>query len=76
MKPLLRLAFAIGAVPLLVLCLLMLTRELRPLPGMAACAAVMFGSLALAWGWCARLALLAVSLGEALAQVRAAPAKA
>jgi len=76
MKPLLRLAFAIGAVPLLVLCLLMLTRELRPLPGMAACAAVMFGSLALAWGWRARLALLAVSLGEALAQVRAAPARA
>ncbi|MCA3278341.1 MAG: two-component sensor histidine kinase [Roseomonas sp.] len=76
MKPLLRLAFAIGAVPLLVLCLLILTRELRPLPGVAACAAVMLGSLALAWGWRARLALLAVSLGEALAQVKAAPARA
>jgi len=76
MKPLLRLAFAIGAVPLLVLGLLMLTRELRPLPGMAALLAVMLASLAIAWGWRARLALLAVSLGDALAQIRAAPARA
>ena len=76
MKPLLPLAFAIGAVPLLVLGLLMLTRELRPLPGMAALLAVMLASLAIAWGWRARLALLAVSLGDALAQIRAAPARA
>jgi two-component system phosphate regulon sensor histidine kinase PhoR len=75
-KPLLRLAFAIGAVPLLLLGLLMLTQELRPLPGLAGCAAVMLASLALAWGWRARLALLAVSLGEALAQIRVAPARA
>ena len=76
MRPLLRLAFAIGAVPLLVLGLLVLTHELRPLPGMVALAAVMLASCAIAWGWRARLALLAVSLGEALAQVRAAPARA
>ena len=76
MKPMLRLAFGIGAVPLLVLSLLMLTHEVRPLPGMAGCAAIMLASLAIAWGWRARLALLAVSLGEALAQVRVAPARA
>jgi len=76
MKPLLRLGFAIGAVPLLVLGLLMLTREVRLGPGLLSCAAVMLASLAIAWGWRARLALLAVSLGEALAQVRAAPARA
>jgi two-component system phosphate regulon sensor histidine kinase PhoR len=75
-KPLLRLAFAIGAVPLLVLGLLLLTREVRLAPGLAALAAVMLASLAIAWGWRARLALLAVSLGEALAQVRVAPARA
>jgi len=75
-KPMLRLAFGIGAVPLLVLSLLMLTHEVRPLPGMAGCAAIMLASLAIAWGWRARLALLAVSLGEALAQVRVAPARA
>jgi len=76
MKPLLRLALAIGAVPLLVLCLLMLTRELRLAPGLAALAGVMLSSLALAWGWRARVALLAATLGDALAQVRAAPARA
>jgi hypothetical protein len=36
----------------------------------------MLASLAIAWGWRARLALLAVSLGEALAQIRVAPARA
>ena len=76
MKPLLRLALAIGAVPLLVISLLMLTREVRLGPGLLALAAVMFGSLALAWGWRARLALLAATLGEALAQTRAPPARA
>jgi len=76
MKPLLRLALAIGAVPLLVLCLLMLTRELRLAPGLAALAGVMLSSLALAWGWRARVALLAATLGDALAQVRAVPARA
>ena len=76
MKPLLRLGFAIGAVPLLVLGLLMLTREVRLGPGLACCAAIMLASLAIAWGWRARLVLLAVSLGEALAQVRVAPARA
>jgi len=75
-KPLLRLAFAIGAVPLLVLGLLMLTREVRLGPGLAGCAAVMLASLAIAWGWRARLALLAVSLGEAMTQIRATPARA
>ena len=76
MKPLLRLALAIGAVPLLVISLLMLTREVRLGPGLLALAAVMFGSLVLAWGWRARLALLAATLGEALAQTRAPPARA
>ena len=76
MKPLLRLALAIGAVPLLVVSLLMLTREVRLGPGLLALAAVMFGSLVLAWGWRARLALLAATLGEALAQTSAPPARA
>jgi two-component system phosphate regulon sensor histidine kinase PhoR len=76
MKPLLRLALALGAVPLLVLCLLMLTRELRLAPGFAALFAVFLAGLALAWGLRARLALLADSLGEALAQVRATPTRA
>jgi two-component system phosphate regulon sensor histidine kinase PhoR len=76
MKPLLRLALAIGAVPLLVISLLMLTREVRLGPGLLALAAVMFGSLVLAWGWRARLALLAATLGEALAQTSAPPARA
>ena len=76
MKPLLRLAFMLGAVPLLVLCLLMLTRELRLAPGFAALFAVFLAGLALAWGWRARLALLADSLGETLAQVRAMPTRA
>jgi two-component system phosphate regulon sensor histidine kinase PhoR len=75
MKPLLRLTFAIGAVPLLVLGLLMLTRELRLVPGLAALAAILLASLALAWGWRARLGLVAASLGDALAQVRAAPTR-
>jgi two-component system phosphate regulon sensor histidine kinase PhoR len=75
MKPLLRLALAIGAVPILVLGLLILTRELRLVPGLVALAAVFFASLALAWGWRARLGLLAATLGDALAQVRAAPAQ-
>ena len=76
MKPLLRLTLAIGAVPLLVVSLLMLTREVRLGPGLLALAAVMFGSLVLAWGWRARLALLAATLGEALAQTSAPPARA
>ena len=76
MKPLLRLAFALGAVPLLVLCLLIVTRELRLAPGLAALFAVFLASLALAWGFRARLALLADSLGEALAQVRTTPPRA
>ena len=76
MKPLLRLALAIGAVPMLVLGLLMATRELRLVPGLVALVAVFFASLALAWGWRARLGLLAATLGDALAQVRAAPARA
>ena len=76
MKPLLRLTLAIGAVPLLVISLLMLTREVRLGPGLLALAAVMFGSLVLAWGWRARLALLAATLGEALAQTSAPPARA
>ena len=76
MKALLRFAFAICAVPALVLGLLILTRELRPMPGLFALAAVMLTSLALAWGWRARLALLAEALRDALAQGRAAPARA
>lgn len=76
MKPLLRFAFAICAVPALVLGLLILTRELRPMPGLFALAVVLFASLALAWGRRARLALLAQALHDALAQVRAAPARA
>jgi len=76
MKPLLRLALALGAVPLLVLCLLMLTRELRLAPGFAALFAVFLAGLALAWGLRARRALLADSLGEALAQVGATPTRA
>ncbi|MBM3587181.1 MAG: PAS domain-containing protein [Alphaproteobacteria bacterium] len=76
MKPLLRLTSAIGAVPLLILCLLMLTGELRPIPGLAALAALLLASLALAWGWRARLGLVSASLGDALAQVRAAPTRA
>ena len=76
MKPLLRFAFAICAVPALVLGLLILTRELRPMLGLFALAVVLFASLALAWGRRARLALLAEALRDALAQVRAAPARA
>jgi two-component system phosphate regulon sensor histidine kinase PhoR len=76
MKLLLRLSCAIGAVPMLVLCLLIATRELRLVPGLVALAAIWLGSLALAWGWRARLALLAATLGDALAQVRAAPTRA
>jgi two-component system phosphate regulon sensor histidine kinase PhoR len=71
MKALLRLAIAIGAVPLLVLGLLMLTHELRLVPGLVALIAILLASLALASRWRARLTLLAASLGEALAQVRA-----
>jgi two-component system phosphate regulon sensor histidine kinase PhoR len=59
-----------------VISLLMLTREVRLGPGLLALAAVMFGSLVLAWGWRARLALLAATLGEALAQTSAPPARA
>ncbi|MGI9128695.1 MAG: ATP-binding protein [Roseomonas sp.] len=75
MKPLLRFAFAIAGVPALALGLLMLTREVRPIPGLAALGLVLLGSLALAWGWRARLALLAEALRDALAQVRAAPTR-
>ena len=76
MRPLLRFAFAICAVPALVLGLLILTRELRPIPGLLALAAVAAGSFVLAMGWRARLALLAQALHDALAQFRAAPARA
>jgi deoxyribodipyrimidine photo-lyase len=75
MKSLLRFALAIGMVPALALGLLMLTREVRPVPGLAALGLVLLGSLALAWGWRARLALLAEALRDALAQVRAAPTR-
>ena len=75
MKPLLRFAFAIAGVPALAIGLLLLTREVRPVPGLAALGLVLLGSLALAWGWRARLALLAEALREALAQVRAAPTR-
>jgi PAS domain-containing protein len=75
MKSLLRFALAIGMVPVLALGLLMLTREVRPVPGLAALGLVLLGSLALAWGWRARLALLAEALRDALAQVRAAPTR-
>jgi two-component system phosphate regulon sensor histidine kinase PhoR len=75
MKSLLRFALAIGMVPALALGLLMLTREVRPVPGLAALGIVLLGSLALAWGWRARLALLAEALRDALAQVRAAPTR-
>jgi len=74
MKSLLRLSLAMAAVPALTLTLLMLTRELRPLPGFAALSVILLGCLALAWGWRARLALLADALRDALGQVRAAPA--
>ena len=76
MKALLRFAMAIGVVPALVLGLLILTRELRPIPGLFALAAVAAGSFVLALGWRARLALLAQALHDALAQFRAAPARA
>jgi two-component system phosphate regulon sensor histidine kinase PhoR len=74
MKSLLRLSLAMAAVPALTLTLLMLTRELRPLPGFAALSVILLGCLALAWGWRARLALLADALRDALGQVRAVPA--
>lgn len=74
MKSLLRLSLAMAAVPALTLTLLMLTRELRPLPGFAALSVILLGCLALAWGWRARLALLADALRDALGQVRAPPA--
>jgi two-component system phosphate regulon sensor histidine kinase PhoR len=76
MKSLLRFAFAICAVPALVLGLLILTQELRPIPGLLALATVVAGSFVLAIGWRARLALLAQALHEALAQIRAAPVRA
>jgi two-component system phosphate regulon sensor histidine kinase PhoR len=62
MKPILRAALAIGAVPALALCLLMLARELRPGPGLAAMAAVLVASLLLARLWYARQAALADAL--------------
>ncbi len=76
MKPLLRFAVAIGLVPALVIGLLVLLRELRPGLGVLALAAVGLASFFLAWGWRARLALLAEALREALAQGRAAPMRA
>ena len=75
MKPVLRFACAIGAVPGLVLCLMMLTREARLGPGLMALGAVALASFTLAWAWQARLALLAAALREALAQVRATPTR-
>jgi two-component system phosphate regulon sensor histidine kinase PhoR len=76
MKPLLRLAIAIGLVPALVLFLLIITRELRSGPGLLALTVVGLASVSLAWGWRDRLALMADALRDALAQGQAAPARA
>ncbi|MFN7305505.1 MAG: ATP-binding protein [Alphaproteobacteria bacterium] len=76
MKPLLRFALVIGLVPAVALCLLMATREVRPGPGLAALGVVVLASLALALGWRRRLAFLATTLRDALAQGQGAPARA
>ena len=76
MKPLLRFGLAIGIVPALALCLLMATREVRLGPGLAALGVVALSSLALAWGWRARLSLLAEALRDALAQAQETPRRA
>jgi two-component system phosphate regulon sensor histidine kinase PhoR len=75
MKALLRLTLAIAALPALALGLLMLMRELRIGPGFVALGIILLGSLALAWGWRARLMVLADALRDALGQVRAASAR-
>jgi two-component system phosphate regulon sensor histidine kinase PhoR len=76
MKPLLRFGLAIGIVPALALCLLMATREVRLGPGLAALGVVALSNLALAWGWRARLSLLAEALRDALAQAQETPRRA
>ena len=75
MKALLRLTLAIAALPALALGLLMLMRELRIGPGFVSLGIILLGSLALAWGWRARLMVLADALRDALGQVRAASAR-
>ncbi|MCA3364916.1 MAG: PAS domain-containing protein [Roseomonas sp.] len=76
MKPLLRFALVIGLVPAVALGLLLVTREVRPGPGLAALGVVALASLVLAWNWRARLALLAAALRDALAQGQGVPARA
>jgi two-component system phosphate regulon sensor histidine kinase PhoR len=76
MKPLLRLTLAVAAVPALALGLLVITHELRFWPGLLALGVIFLASLALAWGWRARLMLLADALRDALAQIGLAPSRA
>ena len=48
---------------------------IRNRPGFVALGIILLGSLALAWGWRARLMVLADALRDALGQVRAASAR-
>ena len=68
MRNWLRFAIGIAITPSLALGLLILTREVRLAPGLAALAVTICVSLFLAWGWHARLVRIAEAVQEALRQ--------
>ena len=73
MRNWLRFTLGIAITPCLALALLMLTRELKLAPGLAAIAATICVSLFLAWGWHARLTQIAEAVQEALGQAAPEP---
>ena len=73
MRNWLRFTLGIAITPCLALALLMLTRELKLAPGLAAIAATICVSLLLAWGWQARLIRIAEAVQEALRQAAPEP---